>query len=298
MISIILCFYKNTSDVERVYESIVNKLKNLKIEYEIIMINDNYKDQTWEKIKEITKLNSKVKAISFVKNYGQHTAIFAGLKQASGNSVLYFDSDRNFDDKFLLQAQNLSNKNNIIFGLDRQKGLLRKIFILIYEIFTKKKFITRNIFFITKKVCEIIKNKFNEKQSLIGEVLFEINQNPIIIDSNFTPIDSSTRYTFFNKFIHALKHLILHSSKFYSIIMIASLSISILSIFASIILIVLDLLNLISFMTGWLSIIISITIFGSLNLLVLSVIGYTNLYSLNEVRDRPRYIVDEKININ
>lgn len=298
MISIILCFHKNTSDVERVYESIVNKLKNSKIEYEIIMINDNYKDETWEQIKEITKQNLKVKALSFVKNYGQHTAIFAGLKQTSGNSILYFDSDRDFDNKFLLQAQSLSNKNNIIFGLDKQKGFLRKIFILIYEFFTTKKFITRSIFFITKEVCEIIKDKFNEKQSLIGEVLFEINQNPLVIDSNFTPIDSTTRYTFFSKFTHALKHLILYSSKFYTIIILTSLSISILSIFTSIILIALNLLNLISFMTGWLSVIISITIFGSLNLLVLSVIGYTNLYSLNEVRNRPRYIIDEKININ
>ena len=177
MISIILCFHKNTSDVERVYESIVNKLKNSKIEYEIIMINDNYKDETWEQIKEITKQNLKVKALSFVKNYGQHTAIFAGLEQTSGNSILYFDSDRDFDDKFLLQAQSLTNKNNIIFGLDKQKSFLRKIFILIYEFFSTKKFINRNIFLITKEVCEIIKDKFNEKQSFIGEIFFEINQN-------------------------------------------------------------------------------------------------------------------------
>lgn len=61
--------------------------------FEILFINDGSTDNTLEKIKELANANSYVKYISFSKNFGKESAIYAGLKNASGDLICIMDAD-------------------------------------------------------------------------------------------------------------------------------------------------------------------------------------------------------------
>lgn len=82
---IIPVFYNKLSKV------IKNEMKNSK--FEIIFIDDGSKDNTLNVIKELSKKDKKVKYVSFSRNFGKESAIYAGLKNSSGDCVIIMDVD-------------------------------------------------------------------------------------------------------------------------------------------------------------------------------------------------------------
>ena len=62
-------------------------------DYEILYINDGSSDDTLRNIKDIADENSNVKYISFSRNFGKESAIYAGLKNASGDLICVMDAD-------------------------------------------------------------------------------------------------------------------------------------------------------------------------------------------------------------
>lgn len=61
--------------------------------FEIILVNDGSKDNTYTVIKEIAKTNTHVKVIDLAKNSGQHAAILAGFNHVTGDLVITLDDD-------------------------------------------------------------------------------------------------------------------------------------------------------------------------------------------------------------
>ena len=61
--------------------------------FEIIFINDGSSDDTLRKIKNLANTTSSVKYISFSRNFGKESAIYAGLKNATGDLICVMDAD-------------------------------------------------------------------------------------------------------------------------------------------------------------------------------------------------------------
>jgi len=62
-------------------------------DYEIILVNDNPGDATWNVILELCKNDPHVHGICFSKNFGQHSALMAGYRQVTGDIVVSLDDD-------------------------------------------------------------------------------------------------------------------------------------------------------------------------------------------------------------
>jgi len=94
LISLVIPVY-NSNDI---LPELVNKItKNLTEKFEIILVNDFSKDNSWKTIKEITETNHFVKGINLKENYGQHNAISAGLNYANGKYIILMDDDLQHD---------------------------------------------------------------------------------------------------------------------------------------------------------------------------------------------------------
>lgn len=91
-LSIIVPCYKEAENIELLYNTITNTLKNEPFTYEIIFINDGSPDNTLEKIKTLSHQND-VKFISFSRNFGKEAAMLAGLKSANGEVSIIMDAD-------------------------------------------------------------------------------------------------------------------------------------------------------------------------------------------------------------
>ena len=62
-------------------------------DYEIIYVNDGSTDKTLPMLKEIAESNSRVKIISFSRNFGHQPAVTAGVKHAIGDCIAIIDAD-------------------------------------------------------------------------------------------------------------------------------------------------------------------------------------------------------------
>ena len=76
-------FYKESCDV----------LKKMKTDYEMIFVDDGSKDGTLSVIEGFARKNSKVKYISFSRNFGKEAAMYAGFCNADGDYVAVMDAD-------------------------------------------------------------------------------------------------------------------------------------------------------------------------------------------------------------
>ena len=91
LLSIIVPCFNEEESVPIFLEEIKKSLNNY--DFEIIYINDGSDDNTLKNIKELADSNSNVKYISFSRNFGKESAIYAGLKSASGDLICVMDVD-------------------------------------------------------------------------------------------------------------------------------------------------------------------------------------------------------------
>ncbi len=61
--------------------------------YEIILVNDSSPDDTFNVLKELAGMHSNIVAIDMTRNFGQHSAIMAGLQFVQGDIVVCLDDD-------------------------------------------------------------------------------------------------------------------------------------------------------------------------------------------------------------
>ena len=63
------------------------------VEFEFLFIDDGSRDKTLEKIQDLAQRDSRVKYISFSRNFGKEAGIYAGLENAGGDYVVIMDAD-------------------------------------------------------------------------------------------------------------------------------------------------------------------------------------------------------------
>lgn len=93
-VSFVIPCYKSANTICSVVDEIKDTMKNMdKYSYEIILVNDFPMDGTWDVIKQIVSENENVSGINFARNFGQHGALMAGLRETKGEYVICLDDD-------------------------------------------------------------------------------------------------------------------------------------------------------------------------------------------------------------
>ena len=118
-ISIIIPCYKSENSIGEVVGEIINVFhKHNDYKYEIILINDCSPDNVWEKIKEISDNSLDVIGVNLSKNFGQHSAIMAGLSISSGDIAISVDDDGQVPvDEVFKIINKLDEGYDVVYGI-------------------------------------------------------------------------------------------------------------------------------------------------------------------------------------
>ena len=92
-LSVVIPLFNEQNSLEELVVKISSVVKKLKLNHEIIFIDDGSKDDSWKSIIEITSSNKNVKALRFLKNYGKSQALSAGFKASKGEVIITMDAD-------------------------------------------------------------------------------------------------------------------------------------------------------------------------------------------------------------
>ena len=92
-LSIIVPCYNEEETVEIFYQETQKVIKQLQCDYEFLFVNDGSKDKTLQKLRFLSQKDANVRYLSFSRNFGKESALFAGLKAATGDLITVMDAD-------------------------------------------------------------------------------------------------------------------------------------------------------------------------------------------------------------
>lgn len=92
VLSIVVPCFNEEPSVPLFYNA-VEKLKDKLPNFEYVFVDDGSSDKTLSELKELAYQNKSVHFISFSRNFGKESAIYAGLKAAKGDYVVLMDAD-------------------------------------------------------------------------------------------------------------------------------------------------------------------------------------------------------------
>ena len=96
LFSAIVPCYNEEENIADVYNEILKQedyLKSKALEIEFIFIDDGSKDGTVAEVKKLIEKDERVHLVSFSRNFGKEAAIYAGLQNAKGDFVAMMDAD-------------------------------------------------------------------------------------------------------------------------------------------------------------------------------------------------------------
>jgi len=122
---------KNLSDT---VEPLVELLKTIPVQYELLIINDGSKDKTGEIAENLAEKHPQVKAIHHEKNKGYGGAQLTGFKNAKGKYIMLIPSDNQFSQEDLPQYLEEIKNADLIIGYrksrvdPKRRDILAKIY--------------------------------------------------------------------------------------------------------------------------------------------------------------------------
>jgi glycosyltransferase involved in cell wall biosynthesis len=130
-LSVIVPFYNEEDNIQRMYAAIVAAVEPLGIPFEMVFVDDGSKDGTVARAIEIARSDPRVRIVKFRRNYGQTPAMAAGIEQAHGRVLVTMDGDLQNDPADIRHFLEKINEGfDIVVGWrhDRQDKLVsRKI---------------------------------------------------------------------------------------------------------------------------------------------------------------------------
>ena len=304
-ISIIVPCYNEEKAIPLFYEELLKNLKGFPktVEFEILFINDGSKDDTLKIVKDLAKKDSKVKYISFSRNFGKEAAIFAGLENATGDYVTLMDADLQDPPSLLKEMyQAVTKEGYDAVGTRRstRKGepINRRIFArLFYKLINKMTSIemvdgARDYVFMKRIVADAIislKEYNRYTKGLFSFVGFNVKW---IEYKNVQRVAGETKWSFWKLTKYALEAI----TAFSTTPLILASFIGILFCIISFLLILVIIGKTIIFgdpTSGWPSLVCIIFMLSGIQLFFLGIIGQYLAKTYLEVKQRPIYIIKD-----
>ncbi|GHT22463.1 glycosyl transferase [Bacteroidia bacterium] len=92
-ISIVIPLFEEAESIPELVSWIERVMKEMSCTYEIIMVDDGSRDNSWAVIEASAQANRNIRAIRFRRNYGKSAALYCGFKKAEGEVVITLDAD-------------------------------------------------------------------------------------------------------------------------------------------------------------------------------------------------------------
>ncbi len=93
-LSLVVPCYNEAENVKPFQEAVMEAFRDCGYDYEIVYVDDGSRDATLHNLKKLHKTQQcPVKVVSFSRNFGKESGIFAGLQHANGEYVCIIDGD-------------------------------------------------------------------------------------------------------------------------------------------------------------------------------------------------------------
>ena len=300
MLSVILPAYNEKDMIPVAAETLAGILDKEGIAFELLFVNDGSTDGTWDAICRAREKDPRVCGICFSRNFGKEAAMFAGLEKARGDCCVVLDCDlQHPPEKIVEMYRHWEQGYEVVEGIKEDRGqetglhrfAANSFYGLISRATGMDMASSSDFKLLDRKVVDTLnampeRNVFFRALSFwVGfrraEVKYDVRERTAGESKWSTRALIKYAVTNIGSFSSAPLHLI-----------------TVMGVIALIVAIVFSVVSLVQKLMGvalggFTTVIILLLLFGSLIMISLGIIGYYIARIYEEVKGRPRYVIEE-----
>jgi dolichol-phosphate mannosyltransferase len=300
MLSVIMPAYNEEAMIPVAAETLARILDEAGIAFELLFVNDGSRDGTWDAICRAREKDPRVCGICFSRNFGKEAAMFAGLEKARGDCCVVLDCDLQHPPEKIVEMYRLWEQGyEVVEGIKEDRGqetgmhrfAANSFYGLISRATGMDMASSSDFKLLDRKVVDTL-NAMPERNVFFRALSFWVGFKRATVTYKVqerTAGESkwSTRAL--------IKYAITNIGSFSS----APLHlITVMGVIALVIAIVFSVVSLVQKLMGvalggFTTVIILLLLFGSLIMISLGIIGYYIARIYEEIKGRPRYIIQE-----
>ncbi|MCR5627671.1 MAG: glycosyltransferase family 2 protein [Lachnospiraceae bacterium] len=300
-LSIIVPVYYNSDTLEALYEDMKVKVFPNIPDYELIFVDDGSGDTSWLVMNKLREKDEHIRCIKLSKNFGEHSALLAGLSECTGDCAVTKQADLQEDSTLILQMfESWQKGNKVVLAArrSRKENPVKVFFANCYYSIVRKT-VNKNMpdggcdcYLIDRKAIEVLKLMDEKNSSLTLQVMWLGFRTDIIWFDRLDREVGSSRWTFSKKFKLVLDSVMSFSYMPLRAMMIIGFIFDILA-FILVISVLVEKFTVGTPILGWSSL-MCVLLFGfGLIIMMLGLIGEYIWRTLDASRNRPPFIIDE-----
>ena len=301
MLSVVIPSYNEKGLVLKASQRLSEILSEAGIVYELIFVDDGSRDTTWEEICIASENNDAVKGISFSRNFGKESAIFAGLEMASGECCAVIDCDLQHPPEKLVDMYNLWQQGyEIVNGVKEDRGRESAAHGFAAKCFYKLMSNAINIDMsrssdfklMDRKVVNVLLSLSERKtffRALVGWAGYKSVDVPFCVEER---TEGATHFSTKALFKYAISNINSYSSAPMQIVTVLGSIFLFFSVILGIQTFIKHLLG--NAADGFTTVILLLLIIGSIQMIGLGIIGYYISQIFIECKARPRYLISRQ----
>lgn len=306
-VAVIVPCYNEEDVIQESYRRTKQVLLTMKNPTEIIYINDGSGDKTRALLNDIAASDSNVKVIHFSRNFGHQPAVTAGVNYCDADVAIIIDADLQDPPELIpdLLLTHEKEEANVVYCVRKSregegifKKISAKIFYRLMNLMSEVDFPldTGDFRLIDRKVMNEF-SRLKERGKYIRGLISWIGFKQVPFYYEREPrFAGETKYPLSKMFRFASNAMLYFSKKPLKL----ATGLGFLAVLVGLVLAIWFTLGKIygfsNAETGWTSIITIVTFFGGVQLLTVGVLGQYVGILFDEVKARPEYIIDEKMN--
>jgi len=303
--SLVLPIFNEEENLKVLYERLIKSLKPLKGTFEFIFVDDGSTDKSLELLMSFRKRDKQVKIISFSRNFGHQTAVTAGLDHVTGDCIAVLDADLQ-DPPEVLQTffSKLNEGYDVVYAIRRRRkeNVFKK---LMYTIFYRLLRMSANIYIpldsgdfcvMKKRVVDVLVT-MQERNRFVRGLRSWAGFKQIGLEyDRATRYAGKSKYTTGKLFKLAFDGLFSFTYVPLRFLTIVGFLTFLLSVLGSLFAIYLKYFtNNYDAVPGFATTVILIMFMGGLNMFSIGLVGEYVGRIFDEVKQRPKYVIESKI---
>jgi len=306
-IAIIVPCFNEEEVIQESYRRLKDVVETLPYPGEIIFVNDGSTDKTYEILTAIAAADENVKVLSFSRNFGHQKAVTAGINHCTADMAVIIDADLQDPPEHIPAMIKTMEDNNaqVVYcvrqsrkGEKKSKAWSAKLFYRLLNLFSEIKLpVDAGDFrLIDKSVIQEF-NRMHERGKYVRGLISWTGFRQVPYYYEREPrYAGETKYSV-SKMIRLAITSILYFSK--KPLMLAT-ALGFVSVLIALVYGLWAILGRIFGFTnadpGWTSLVVLIIFFGGIQLLTIGIMGAYIGNLFDEIKNRPEYIIDKKIN--
>lgn len=305
LLSVVVSVYNEEKALEKFYKETTEILRTAAWEYELIFVNDGSTDSSLETLTSLASADTRVKVVSFSRNFGHEAAMIAGLDYSRGDGIICMDADLQHPPECIPGVIKLFEEGYEVINMVRTKnktaGLVKNItssgfYWLINHISDVHFEANASDFFaVSRHVAQVLKDSYREKVRFLRGYVQNVGFKKTTMEYEARArVAGESKYSIKKLFVFSVNTILCFSNMPLKLGIYAGIFSALLGLGVM----VYTLLTRQGAPSGYATIVVLICFMFAMMFAIIGIIGEYIAILFSELKDRPVYIVEQTENID